>query len=99
VEISPQSSSAHWRRDRDHLLCRLCIGRGIFFTLSSRTPLEEKIDMVKRLRTYEPNLEQKIPLHFFVKGEPYKLMGLIPWDVHLYGAAPCVLFMVAVCHC
>ena len=51
--------------------------------------LEEKIDMVKRLRTYEPNLEQKIPLHFFVKGEPYKLMGLIPWDVHLYGAAPC----------
>ncbi len=27
------------------------------------------------------------PIHFFVKGEPYKLWGLIPGDRHLYGVA------------
>ena len=27
-----------------------------------------------------------VPLGFFVRGEPYKLMGVIPWDRHLFGA-------------
>jgi len=27
------------------------------------------------------------PIQFFVKGEPYKLWGLIPGDLHLYGVA------------
>lgn len=27
----------------------------------------------------------KWPIYFFVKGEPYKLWGLIPGDLHLYG--------------
>jgi len=29
--------------------------------------------------------EVKIPVRFFVKGEPYRLMGVVPWDVHLIG--------------
>lgn len=50
--------------------------------------LEEKIDMVLRKRFYEIDKTQKFPLYFFVRGEPYKLAGLIPGDIHLYGTDP-----------
>lgn len=30
---------------------------------------------------------KKIPVHFFAKGYPYKLLGLIPTDIHLLGVA------------
>lgn len=46
-----------------------------------------KLEIDKNLRkTYTPNPEKKIPLQFFVKGEPYKLLGLFPGDIHLFGA-------------
>lgn len=32
-------------------------------------------------------------LRFFIKGEPYKLFGLIPWDVHLVGVEEDVLHL------
>lgn len=35
--------------------------------------------------TYITDRETWYPLHFFVKGEPYKLFGLIESDIHLYG--------------
>jgi peptide/nickel transport system permease protein len=35
-------------------------------------------------KIYTPNYEEKIPLHFFAHGEPYKLLGLIETDVHLF---------------
>jgi peptide/nickel transport system permease protein len=39
--------------------------------------------------TFEPAFEvdetQRIPVGLFVKGEEYKLLGLIPWDRHLIG--------------
>jgi peptide/nickel transport system permease protein len=35
-------------------------------------------------KIYTPNYEEKIPLHFFAHGEPYKLFGLIETDVHLF---------------
>ncbi len=50
--------------------------------------LEEVIDTATRSRTYELNTEVKYPIHFFVKGEPYKLFGFIPADIHLFGTDP-----------
>ncbi|MBU2611487.1 MAG: ABC transporter permease [Chloroflexi bacterium] len=47
--------------------------------------LNKKIDLIKRLRTFEEDPTRQYPIYFFVKGEPYKLLGLIPTDIHLYG--------------
>ena len=47
--------------------------------------LNKKIDLIKRLRTFEEDPTRQYPIYFFVKGEPYKLFGLIPTDRHLYG--------------
>jgi peptide/nickel transport system permease protein len=30
----------------------------------------------------------KYPIYFFVKGEPYKLLGIIPANIHLFGTDP-----------
>lgn len=39
--------------------------------------------------TFEPTFEESpdevVSLGFFVKGDPYKLLGFIPWDIHLFG--------------
>ncbi|WP_026922950.1 ABC transporter permease [Glycomyces arizonensis] len=35
--------------------------------------------------TYEPDPADRVDIGFFVKGEEYKLFGLIPWDRHLLG--------------
>ncbi len=45
-------------------------------------------------KIYTENLEKKLPIQFFYKGEPYKLFGFIPSDVHLFGTtegAVCIL--------
>ena len=34
---------------------------------------------------FEEDTSVKMPIRFFVKGEPYKLWGLIPYDRHLFG--------------
>ena len=34
---------------------------------------------------YKEDTSQIYPIKLFVKGDPYELWGLIPWDVHLYG--------------
>jgi peptide/nickel transport system permease protein len=47
--------------------------------------LERKIDQKLRIRTFVENPELVYPIYFFVHGEPYKLFGLIPMDIHLYG--------------
>jgi len=47
--------------------------------------LNKKIDLIKRLRTFEEDPTRQYPIYFFTKGEPYKLFGLIPTDRHLYG--------------
>lgn len=36
-------------------------------------------------RQYEPDENQILKIRFFVKGAPYKLFGLIPWDRHFVG--------------
>jgi peptide/nickel transport system permease protein len=35
--------------------------------------------------TYETDTSQWYPIHFFVKGTPYKLLGFIDSDIHLFG--------------
>ncbi len=42
-------------------------------------------DPVTLARVYEIDRESVYPLRFFVRGDPYKLFGVIPWDVHLMG--------------
>lgn len=36
-------------------------------------------------RNYEPDPEHVIDLGFFIKGDPYRLWGFIPYDRHLFG--------------
>jgi len=36
-------------------------------------------------RQYEPDENQILKIRFFVKGAPYKLFGLIPWNRHFVG--------------
>lgn len=50
--------------------------------------LDREIDMATRTRKFVINTDVKYPLYFFVKGEPYKLLGFIPWDVHFFGTDP-----------
>lgn len=33
------------------------------------------------------NTERKLPLHFFVQGHEYRLLGVIPTNIHLFGVA------------
>jgi peptide/nickel transport system permease protein len=34
---------------------------------------------------FEPDPTQRLPIHLFVHGDPYKLWGVIPADLHLFG--------------
>jgi peptide/nickel transport system permease protein len=34
---------------------------------------------------YVEDKTRKLPIHLFVKGDPYKMWGLFEWDVHLFG--------------
>lgn len=47
--------------------------------------LEEEVDMVLRKRFYALDKTQQYPIYFFVKGQPYKLAGLIPGNIHFFG--------------
>lgn len=46
--------------------------------------LEEDPVTWKKYYTEDPEVIH--PLKFFVKGDPYKLLGIIPWDIHFFGA-------------
>lgn len=47
--------------------------------------LDKKIDEKLRKRIFVENPQVKYPIHFFVKGDAYKLLGFIPGDIHLFG--------------
>lgn len=49
------------------------------------------VDVGRRL--YEPQTDKKYPIKFFVRGEPYKILGLFESNVHLYGVdSPAVIY-------
>lgn len=50
--------------------------------------LEQQIDQILRTRTFVPDPNVIYPLYFFVRGEPYKLFGFIPANIHLFGTHP-----------
>ena len=50
--------------------------------------LLEEIDLKTRSRTYVLDTTVKYPIYFFVEGEPYKLLGFIPANIHLFGTDP-----------
>lgn len=43
-------------------------------------------DPISFKKTWSIDTDTRIPIGFFVKGEPYKLLGFISSDVHLYGS-------------
>ena len=47
---------------------------------------KSEVDTTSFRRVFTVDDDTKIPLGFFVKGESYKLWGIIPWDRHLIGA-------------
>ncbi|MDQ3815050.1 MAG: ABC transporter permease [Armatimonadota bacterium] len=47
--------------------------------------IERQIDPIS-LKNYYTKTDDIVPLGFFVRGEPYKLWGLIPTDRHFFGA-------------
>ena len=80
--FAPYSKSWH---DLDHMysppqLPRFSFSQGIHV---SRVVL--KTDPISFRRSYIVDRKNPINLGFFVKGEPYKLLGLIPWDRHFFG--------------
>ena len=50
--------------------------------------LERKVDLATRRRTFVIDESKQFPIYLFVKGQPYKLLGLIPMDRHLFGPDP-----------
>ena len=42
-------------------------------------------DKVSLKKTWAVDYNTRVPVGFFVKGEPYKMLGFIPGDTHLYG--------------
>lgn len=50
--------------------------------------LNEEIDRTTRVRLYTDDTTIKHPIHFFVPGEAYKLLGFIPMRRHLFGIDP-----------
>ncbi len=47
--------------------------------------LTQKVDMVRRVRYYEDDPTRIYPIYFFVSRQPYKLFGIIPTTIHLFG--------------
>jgi len=44
--------------------------------------------------TYELDTEKMYPVHLFVKGTPYELLGLFQTDVHLFGVEEGTIFLL-----
>lgn len=46
----------------------------------------QTLDMSTLERTYEEDTSERHYLYFFVRGAQYRFLGLIPWDIHLFGS-------------
>jgi len=47
--------------------------------------VKQYVDPVTLQKTYFEDSEDIVPLGFFVKGQPYEIWGLVPWDRHFVG--------------
>jgi peptide/nickel transport system permease protein len=50
--------------------------------------LTGEVDPATRTRTFTIDTSQQYPIYFFVPGESYRLLGLIPTNRHLFGTHP-----------
>lgn len=80
--FAPYTSS--WR-DLSHAYCPPQLPRFSFSEGWYVPAMVRHIDPVTFKKSYIEDPAQPIRLGFFVKGEPYKLWGRIPWDRHLFG--------------
>jgi peptide/nickel transport system permease protein len=76
---------APFERDLDHAYCppqppRFSFQHGLFVYA-----VKQLIDPITYKKTYIEDRADVVPLGFFVKGEPYRIWGLIPWDRHVFG--------------
>ncbi|OWJ59017.1 ABC transporter permease [Inquilinus limosus] len=55
------------------------------FALAYVNGIKSTVDPLTVQRVYVSDPKAVIPVGLFVKGEPYHLLGLIPWDRHLIG--------------
>lgn len=77
-------SARTWR----NLAYSYCPPQPVHFTLSDGfyVPAVERYDdPVTFARSYTVNESVRVPLGFFVRGDPYRLWGLIPLDRHFFG--------------
>ncbi|ALS28337.1 peptide ABC transporter permease [Paenibacillus sp. 32O-W] len=47
--------------------------------------MKMEVDTKTFRRTFQADTSKKYPIHFFVRGEPYKLWGIFKTDIHLFG--------------
>lgn len=78
------TTTPHWR-ELSHAYCppqlpRWSPANGLH--VPTMTPY---VDPVTFKKSYVEDHERPIALGFFVRGEPYRLWGLIPWDRHFFG--------------
>lgn len=76
--------TSQWR-DLPHAYCppqppRLSLAKGLHVYA-----VRQHVDPITFKKSYVQDNREAIPLGFFVKGEPYRLWGLIPWDRHFLG--------------
>lgn len=60
--------------------------------------VKQSRDMQTLAYVYEDNLEQVYPIEFFVKGDSYKLWGIIETDIHLFGVPERGIFLAGTDH-
>jgi peptide/nickel transport system permease protein len=57
--------------------------------------VERSFDPQTFRQLYQENTSKSYPITFLIKGEPYRIFGLIPGDIHLFGTqAPARLFLL-----
>ena len=47
--------------------------------------LQQKVDLKRRVRTFEIDTTKIYPISLFTSGVPYDLWGIIPMNIHLFG--------------
>ena len=55
--------------------------------------MKSEFDLKTIRRTYQVDQSEKYPISLFVRGDPYRLWGLIHSDLHLFGVKQGVMFL------
>jgi peptide/nickel transport system permease protein len=78
--------SRQWR-DLSHMYCPPQLPRFSWRDGFYVPAMNASADPLTFKKTYVEDPSQRIPLGFFVRGEPYRLFGIVPWDRHFFGVA------------